>query len=241
MMHISGITICVDYSDLLEVSIDRWNGGLDEFLVVTSTMDTKTRALCYRRRIPCWSTDIFYANGAKFNKGAALTEAIVKNEFRKGAEWLLAFDADMVPSVDWRSIVEKSKPQKGLLYGAHRYVVNENATLRECDLRQGGRDVWHDHPVGYFFLFHNQDLRIPDPIFETHWIHAGNYDHNFSKLWNGVHGCLDELGLVHLGELRRNWLGRGMGREEELHSLLASRKNFEDTRLERIVMAKENT
>lgn len=236
-MNIRGLTVCVDYSDLLSVGLDRWDTGLDDILVVTSKADEKTKELCRSMHIPFHETDIFYANGAGFNKGAGLSEAIIATNFRHNADWILLFDSDIVPPANWREVVEKHQPQPGKLYGAWRYENPENFTLEQCDPRKGPRipQTW---VIGFFALFHSQDPRVPpDPLFECQWRHAGNYDTSFSWRWPhvGPSKCQEFINLhtVHLGRQRQNWLGRGKG--QELHDLLRQRRHFHDVEKERIV------
>lgn len=235
-MKIKGVTVCVDFADLLAVSLDRWDTGLDDILVVTAPADKATRALCRDYRVPCYCTDVFYANGAAFNKGAALSEAVLRTGFRNPSDWALLFDADIVPPVNWRAVVEAANPQPGRLYGAWRWENPEDTKLPSVDWRKG-RLIPQSWVIGYFALFHLADPRVPaDPMFECHWTHAGNYDTSFSWLWpRGPAGLQEFLPLrtVHLGRQRENWLGRG--RASELAGLLGMRQQFDDVDRERVV------
>lgn len=238
-MNIRGITVSVNYSDLLAVGLDRWHQGLNDLLVVTSTSDQATQDLCRKAGIDCHVTDVFFANGAKFNKGAALSEAIIAKNWRKDADWMLVFDADMVPPTNWRDVVEAAKPQVGKLYGAPRFALPEKTPLAEC-LPTKGSSMPLSWVIGFFSLFNSKDPRVPkDPMFETHWTHAGNFDTTFSWLWGGQNiqerRQLQEmipLPLVHLGQQRQHWLGRGKG--QELHDLLGQRQHFHDVAREKV-------
>lgn len=235
-MKIKGIVVCVNYADLLGVSLDRWDCGLDDILVVTSNADKATQSLCQSHHVPYYVTDVFYANGAKFNKGAALSEAIIARRFRDNADWLLLFDADIVPPANWRDIVERSRPQPGKLYGAWRWENPENTPLEKVDWAKG-RMIPQAWVIGYFCLFHSKDPRVPpDPMFEVHWTHAGNYDTSFSWRWpRGPNGLQEFLSLrtVHLGLQRENWLGRG--KKQELIHMLGRRQHFADVAHEQVV------
>lgn len=236
-MNIRGITVSVNYADLLSVGLDRWDEGLDNILVVTSTKDKATQALCAERRIPTHVTDIFYANGAQFNKGAALSEAIIATNFRRNADWFLLFDSDIVPPANWRESVERHGPVPGRLYGAWRSELPEKTPLDQCDYRKGTL-IHQSWVIGFFALFHAQDPRVPpDPMFEVQWIHAGNYDTSFSWRWPhaGPNKMQEFINLrtVHLGQQRQNWLGRGKG--QELHDLLRQRRHFHDVAREVVV------
>jgi hypothetical protein len=236
-MNIRGITVSVNYADLLSVGLDRWDEGLDSILVVTSTKDKATQTLCAERRIPTHVTDIFYANGASFNKGAAISEAIIATNFRRGADWFLLFDSDIVPPSNWREVVDRHGCQPGKLYGAWRYENPENYTLEQCDPKKGPL-IHQSWVIGFFALFHSQDPRVPpDPMLEVIWGHCGNYDTSFSWRWPhvGPNKMQEFINLrtVHLGQQRQNWLGRGKG--QELHDLLRQRRHFHDVQREMVI------
>lgn len=243
-MKIFGITVCVNYADLLAKSLDRWQVGLERLIVVTSPADTATQTLCTHHNVETHLTNVFYANGAKFNKGAGLSEAIMATGWREGADWLLVIDADMVPPTNWREQVEKAKPQPGKLYGSYRWAVPETTPLENC-VSVRGRKMTQSWVIGFFSLFHSTDPRVPkDPMFETHWTHAGNFDTSFSWLWGGQdrferqkHQVFLPLELIHLGEERRNWMGRdrGDGKAQALQQLLGQRRHFHDVDREKVV------
>ena len=71
-MRISGLTVCVNYSDLLAAGLESWYQGCDKLLVVTTPEDTETQLLCANSDILVHQTDVFYRDGATFNKGAAI-------------------------------------------------------------------------------------------------------------------------------------------------------------------------
>ena len=205
-MLLWGLTVSVDYTDYLAKSLVSWRNGLDRLVVVTTPADRATQALCQKHSVETHVTDIFYANGAHFNKGAALAEAVASKKFRQPAdEWLLSFDSDIVPPPDWRRILDCSNLQPGVLYGALRYQVAADgkkiATL--LPIRS---------PVGYFFLFHALDPSLPaftEPLFELCWMHAGRYDTVFCWRWPQTRcAILSTLKLLHLGPPTRDWAGR---------------------------------
>lgn len=242
-MKLTGLIVCVDYADLFTKSIDRWHTGLDRLLVITTPSDKATIELCRRHNVETHLTDIFYANGAKFNKGAALSEAVIACRIREGAEWLITIDADMVPPSNWREIVEEAKPKIGKLYGSLRYSLPESTTLENC-VTDNARRMPQSWIIGFFSMFYVRDPRVPsDPMFETHWTHAGNFDTSFSWLWGGQDALERRqwqeflpLNLIHLGDERKHWLGRdtGNGNGDKLRQLLGSRQHFHDVERERI-------
>lgn len=229
-MNIWGITVCVNYADLLYRGLRLWQTGLDRLIVITSPRDQQTINLCRYHNIQTHITDIFYANGAKFNKGAAMSEAVIATGLRRGADWLLTFDSDIVPPEDWREQVEDAAPVPGTLYGAWRFWQPEDASPLVVDPSKRMPQGW---VLGFFCLFHNSDPVLPSgALFDTHWPHAGNYDTTFTRRWPESRQEVLDLYTIHLGDERTHWLGRG--RKKELRAILRKRKGHEDWERERM-------
>lgn len=196
-MKINGLTVSVNYADLFEKSLSRWTRGLDHLLVVTSPADAATQGLCDNWGIPYYPTDAFYRNGAAFNKGLAISEAVEACHWIEDA-WQLLFDADIVPPSDWRDIVEAARPQPGILYGATR------------QLESGERFSDRSEIPGYFQLFHGSDPNVQrKPLLDTSWRHAGGMDSEFHQRWLGNRKRWLDMTLIHQGEPGMNWHGRG--------------------------------
>lgn len=230
-MNIRAITVCVNYSDLFARSIDRWHIGADRLLVVTSNADKETQKLCRKNNVQYFTTDIFYANDAKFNKGAALSEAIAYMGFRNRADWLLTFDADIVPPPNWREVIEKQKPVSGNLYGSFRYWTNEKNKILSFNVAHRMPQSW---VLGFFMLFHASDPAVPPgAIFDMCWPHAGVYDTVFCRRWPHERQWILPLTLLHLGNEREHWTGRGK-QAELFDEFLSKRNGHEDWQRERM-------
>lgn len=231
-MNLRGMVVCVNYSDLLARSIDRWHVGLDRLLVVTDTKDQATHELCRKHSIEVYKTDIFYANGAKFNKGAALSEAAVATRYRHYADWLMTFDADIVPPVNWRSEVVRQNLQFGKLYGASRYWVPEHSSEFVVHPHRKMPQGW---VLGFFMIFHSQDCYAKhDPLFDMFWPHAGCYDTTFCRRWPKGDQVILPIQTIHLGEERTHWAGRG--KSHVLNSeFLQHRRGYEDWEREKML------
>jgi hypothetical protein len=216
-MRISGITVCVDYSEFLGQSLARWRRGLDELLVVTSPTDIPTKALCSAHGTPFHATEVFWARGAKFNKAGALNEALQKTGIFDRAQWFLFFDADVIPPADWRHQLEHpGQLVPGNLYGAGR-----------ADER--GEPIPDTELAGYFQLFH-----AADPAVRMHaeagkgvaleeFTNAGCYDSCFMRRWPAERRLfVPSLMLTHLGERGVNWCG--IGNREAMSQLRSERR-----------------
>ena len=222
-MRLQAIVVCVGYADLLSHSLALWHQGLDRLIVISDTKDKATHDLCNAHNVQMHITDIFYSNGARFNKAAAMAEAVLKYNLRAESEWFLTFDADMVPPPNWRDILERADLKCGTLYGAWRYQNPEKVQTPVLLMNRRMPQHW---VIGFFSLFHVNDPHLPpvnEPLFDLHWPHAGNYDTAFTNRWpRGDQVILNNLPLIHLGEERANWLGRG--RKAELHKRVFSRR-----------------
>lgn len=231
-MNLRGICVCVNYSDLLARSLGHWHTGLDRLVIVTAPADHATRDLCAHHNVETHVTDIFYANGARFNKGAALSEAVHAKEFRRHADWLMTFDADIVPPVTWRIDLEKAQLQRGSLYGARRYWVPENSQLLLVDPAHKMPQSW---VIGFFSVFHSSDPRLPTgPLFDLHWPHGGIYDTTFARRWPMPDHKILPIPMIHLGEERTNWMGRDDKARADLREVLSKRRGYEDWEKERM-------
>lgn len=230
-MSLRGIVVCVGYADLFARSIECWHTGLDRLVVVTAPKDTATQVLCERLGVEHHVTDIFYANGAQFNKFAALSEAAIKTRWREDADWLLSFDADIVPPLHWRDSLSEMVLTPGNLYGAYRYWQAEDASPLIVDMKRKMPQSW---VLGFFSMFYATDSALPPsgPLWDLHWPHSGNGDTVFSRRWPRERHHILPIPMIHLGEERMHWCGRG--KEDELKAILAKRHGHEDWEREKM-------
>lgn len=237
MRHLTGVVVCVDYADLLRHSIARWREGMDRLIVVTTDEDSATRRLADLHGCELHCTNIFYANGAHFNKGAALAEAFLHKSVL-GNHWIATFDADTVPPLGWRRAFNDLGPRPGELYGVRRCYVSESDVGRLDSLETRKLQVMpQSWVIGFFMLFHAMDTHLPPkdaPIFDLCWPHAGNYDTIFCRRWpKNRQVLLSEPRMIHIGRERQNWCGRG-NRHQLRDLYLDKRRGWEDWDRERM-------
>lgn len=212
MSPIRAIVVCVNYDDLLKVTMPTVLPHVDRMVVVTSPADTKTQE--YVADFPkakLHVTDAFYRNGAKFNKGAALEEGF---DVLGRESWILILDADIVVPPDLKQKVERMRPKVGCLYNPRRRIL-ENPTDW---WRWTNHEKWGQLPgrkedkgwYGYFQLFNAADPVLRTfPWYETGWTHAGQCDDKFQHRWpqsNKVKPA--DFEVLHLGKCDENWFGR---------------------------------
>lgn len=198
-----GIVVCVDYDDLLEITLKRNARFMDEILVVTAPHDERT--LNVVSRIPnarCHITDVFYKDGAKFNKGAAMEEGF---DVLGRDGWILIHDADILLPDTF------IMPQVvfGRMYSANRLMLNDpRQWTPDFDWSLAHKTTEFTFP-GFFQLFNCADPSlITRPWYDTKYVHAGGGDHYFQGLWPSSMKSVLPITVLHLGPRDMNWFGR---------------------------------
>jgi glycosyltransferase involved in cell wall biosynthesis len=205
-MRIHGLTVAVDYADLLALTLPRWLPGLASLTVVTSTADHVNVMNVCNPPTRVHVTEAFYEPaGVTFNKARAMNEAI---DAMPWEDWILFFDADILPPEGWAETVAGANPTPGVLYGSARYIAPTPADVARGDLmRYGDSEI-----AGYFMLFHATDPRVQRRPLLAEWSHAGGYDSDFQNLWSlrssRENKATLPLRLIHIGEPGKNWHGR---------------------------------
>lgn len=235
-MKLQGLTVCVNYADFFAQTGAANMGIFDKFVVVTDLADTEVSALCAQFGYTCVKTDVFYDNGAKFNKYAGINEGL---KMIDPDAWICFVDSDIVLQKDTRRVLQKLDLDPTKLYGIDRVnctgfeawerykesrgVLVENWMLTPAGLELGARLVhYYGHhgengrfegwrPLGFFQLCHRSAFDIY-PQEE-----AGSADHCdllFARLWDRENRIfIPELMGVHLESESGcnsgiNWHGR---------------------------------
>lgn len=207
--YLTGICICVNYDDFLSITLPQNINHFDKCVVITSENDEKT-VQCIEsiqnKKIELLKTNVFYSNGAAFNKGAAIRQAqkalMNQNPINKN-KWICIIDSDIVLPNDFRDICEKKCVDKNALYGAKRLNYStytdyiENEPSNEIDNNEVG--------VGFLQIYHQntQNTKFYSTMFKT----ASSCDTEFRNKWGK---SITDLGILvkHLGQSCTNWKGR---------------------------------
>jgi hypothetical protein len=209
---------CVDYADLLTRTIFENARILSSVTVATSPHDEseakvldRIGKLMYYCDWHVHFTDAFTANGAVFNRGAAINEVVTNLIAKHPNDWILVLDADILFPPGLAETFDLLEP--GNLYGCRRRILQNYV---------GKRAVLHDpaywvslpmeldrFPVGYFQLFHASDPVLQSqPIYPTHWRHAGGSDDEFQQKWPRQKKHWLPADVLHIGPTFQNWCGR---------------------------------
>lgn len=225
------LTVCVEFDDLLALTLPRALRYFAKVLVITSPADLATQGLVRATLgAQLLVTDAFYRNGAQFNKGLALEEGF-DNLGRDG--WLCVFDADTVLPDD----LVLPEISAGYLYCPRRRICQQPADW------EPGAD-WASYPIfqdpehaGFCQFFHASDPVLQSrPWYGTNWKTAAGCDSTFQARWARDRRIWLPFEVLHLGEPAKNWCGRctprldgslperAAERQEALRQMWADRK-----------------
>lgn len=190
--RISSLVVCVEYDDLLSITLPQNKTHFHRTMVVTSTADTKTQEVARREGCECYVTDAFYANQARFNKGLAIERALDAMG-REG--WICYWDADiMMPA----NIGHDYDPQ--YLYCPFRRVLGDpRAYSEDMDWETLTINPNPEEFPGYFHLFH-ASAAGRRPWYSIDWAHAGGCDSDFEGHYRRKQGLRrPPFDVLHLG------------------------------------------
>lgn len=117
---LTGITVCVDYSDFLEETIKFNKNHFGRYIVATHPKDLSTIDLCKKEGVEIYLTESFYQNGAQFNKGLALSEVLKYGNIHG---WTVIHDADTVLPFDLKDRLKLEEMDIQKIYGGNRKFI----------------------------------------------------------------------------------------------------------------------
>lgn len=199
------VTTCLNYSDLLAVTLPYWKQHGTVHVVTTST-DLPTHDVCRANGLKPAVTDGWYRDDSTFNKGGALQDVIDRLDLPT-REPMVIFDADCVPVGKIPLL-----PNSDHIYSCVRYTAMSSTELHKhldegMSLPPTRADSYRPNLVrGYFQLFQYHrmlsfgrrrdrtfsgcDLFLAAQFSVNTWLHP------------------DQFYVVHLGESYVNWKGR---------------------------------
>lgn len=203
------VIVCVDFADLLALTLPYNRHHFDEVLIVTSPEDRETKEVARAHKAHLYKTYAFWRHGADFNKWLAL-ELALDEMGRSGPICLL--DVDIL----WPKKADVSVATCGKLVTPFRRMMENIEGLLSDGLPEE-KDWWKFplHPqqrefAGYTQIFHGEDPHLPKepPWHQTDWRHAGGADSFFQALWSDADKVRPPFEVLHLGAAGENWCGR---------------------------------
>ncbi len=201
------ILVCVEYSDLLAVTLPYNRHQFEDVMVVTTPNDKMTQMVAMENNAQLHCTNSFYANKAVFNKWIALEEGLDKFG-REGR--MCVMDADIL----WPKMARGYLYRENCLYTPIRRLLTDTNTL--LSLGPPPEHLWYLHPeytdyewAGYSQIFDAADSALKKrPWYETDWKHAGGADSTFQYRWDRDQKLRPDWEVLHIGLPGRNWCGR---------------------------------
>lgn len=197
------ITICVDYDDLLSITLATNRRFFSEYLIVTSMEDVRTVAVAEAYDCKIYKTNSFYLDGAAFNKGRAMEEGF---DILGREDWICILDADILlpPYVDL------SELDANYLYSPHRHMIEDLREIRKGPWSFDQFPLKEEYEfAGYCQIFHGESRYVKGKQwYSTNWKHAGGCDSDFQALFPRRWRTRPNWTVAHLGTDFRNWCGR---------------------------------
>lgn len=225
MFQLTAVTVCVDYADLLALTLPYNRHHFSRYVVVTTLRDTDTIKVAGENDAEVLITDSFYKNGADFNKWLALENALDWI----GREGLLALiDADTLwprevePLSKWFRIGNLYTPKRTIWGG---FDPKTDYIPGEPLWRSFAKDPNPYEWAGYTQIFHCSDVSLGEPPWhETNWRHAGGADSFFQRKWPTQNKLRPPFEVLHLGRTGTNWAGREPQQQSKLTEYLNERR-----------------
>lgn len=204
----------VNYGDCLRETIPHNVEICDKIYLVTSQKDILSQEICARfpDKVKCIVSDVFFENGAIFNKGKGLNLAFKAAEKK---DWLLISDADILLPTNLKDMIADIR-DKDALYGINRIIIKEKhnlETAKRVSLKATyiGKpyELSRMHPIrGYFQLFHTKSMYYRNKGYRTDIPTAASSDLSFSHQWPKNKSFCFKADCIHLGQNAQNWEGR---------------------------------
>jgi hypothetical protein len=203
MKDIRAIVVCVDYYDILALTLPYNRDQFDSVLVVTHPEDSKTIAVASEHGADLFLTEIFYERNAVFNKFAAIEQGL---DYMGKYGWLCILDADIAVQSKRHSWNKKN----GKLYVPRR-LVHEAIPSAIPSERKWRQNLVGRHGFGaYCQIFHADDPALPkgEPWHMTDSTWTGMGEMHFENHWNPQNKVRPPFEVLHIGQNSVNWAGR---------------------------------
>ena len=165
---------CVNRASFLKETLPLNKSRFDHVVVVTSPTDYETQLLCKKEEVECLPTDVFYKDGAPFNKGMGINYGL---ERLRHNEWVVLADSDILFLPLHTQLFQDPNLNKELLYGCPRIIIKTRREYLEF-LKQGTffperlnldpliKKDPNELGVGFFQMFHRDATTIQSSINE---------------------------------------------------------------------------
>ena len=189
------ITTSVNYADYLAFSLRAASVVVDHGYVVTAHGDASIGVAQEMNAVPLLYDD-WQAAGARFNKSGAIRYAQEIVHDQHPDAWYLLLDADCMPQVGARAIIDEHATDENCLYGARRL---EFPTMRS--LKANRPEATYSHQFAGYFQLYRRHVLYPKWSYSAEACDEA-FAENFSR------ASVLPLSVGHCGPARVNWEGR---------------------------------
>ena len=201
MKKITAITVCVNYDDLLQITLQQNHIFFDKWYIITSKEDTSTLEVIQKynySNIVVLFYD-FKTGGKVFNKGGAIRmcQDMLLSKLDEN-ETILLLDAYIYLPNEFPTVMDATEIQKDVLYGGYRvdyYSLNALLSSKyDCNYGYTFQGCFQLYKNSSKYLYNDsEDCSQCDNIFQD----------LFTKKEN-----VKDLFIFHLGISTVNWKGR---------------------------------
>jgi len=201
-LKIIGITVCVNYDDILGHMLEQNLKFLHKWLIVTKKDDKKTIDMvekCGNKKLKLLFYDGFYKNGAKFNFGGARLFAQNYIEKNYSSANVLMLDSDIYLPDNFAEKLPISL-KDDYLYGIERI---DYWTLKDFNTESNPHTPEAGPFCGFFQMYkQNPKYKYKDSLT------AAECDIIFRKMFDKKKRIKLDIYAKHLGQNGANWSGR---------------------------------
>jgi len=196
------IITSVNYNDFLILSLENNTKYFENITVVTSNDDKICQNICKSYGVKCITTDVFYEDGFKFNKGKAINVGI---ESLTNPEFILILDADIIVT----NKIELTNLESDTLYTSDRWICYNHFQYEKW--KKGETPVNNlpkyerDNGYGFFQLF-NFNNTMESKWYPSELENSSHPDLKFSSYFPKKQTI--SVDIIHLGDVKKNWNGR---------------------------------
>ena len=196
------ILVCINYSDLLALTLQQNRGMFKHFYVVTEKSDTNTIKLCEKYQVNVHLTNITHKDNAYFNKSGMIHEVQKVIHAKFPTSWVLILDADIYLPDNFLSICSEKKLKHldhDALYSLKRIDFH---TYEDFEKKENGKEYIAQF-MGYFQMYYDKTK-----YYAPHSSTCGKCDYIFSTEFRKKYYLNETFQIYHLGEDGKNWEGR---------------------------------
>jgi hypothetical protein len=223
---IETIIISVGFGEELSITLPQTKKFFDNVIVLSHESDKLTQEVCKENGVECILTDLFYADGATFDKGRVISYGLTKLKY---LDWVCSMDADIYIPDDFKEKLDIDNRNMSQFFGTgRRFVWTYEDWL---DIQVGKIDI-QDLPYvegygcGFWILFNlNSKPALQEPLDKLYpWRPTNDQiDIDFLRKWCPLIEKDPNLGRIDMDLLHlsvhgcfRNGRGNGNERFDEL-------------------------